>query len=110
VESKVWVKTERPNFHAIIGPNGMCMCGVEADGTVVTCGGLLDALIRERRTEDYRSGYSAGYSHGKNGEPMRDEQSARLFYGEAQATNAVDPSAQLPGTPTPRDSKSSSFD
>jgi hypothetical protein len=33
----------RLNFHAIIGPNGMCMCGVEADGTVVTCGALLRA-------------------------------------------------------------------
>lgn len=29
------------NFHNIIGPNGMCSCGVEADGTVVTCAGLL---------------------------------------------------------------------
>lgn len=29
------------NWHAIIGPNGMCECGVRADGTVVTCGALL---------------------------------------------------------------------
>lgn len=40
--------SEPLNFHAIVGPNGMCSCGVEADGTVVTCGGLLEELIQER--------------------------------------------------------------
>lgn len=33
------------NFHAIVGPNGMCECGVRADGSVVTCQGLLEAEI-----------------------------------------------------------------
>lgn len=36
---------KRLNFHVITGPNGMCMCGVKADGTVVTCSGLLDEHI-----------------------------------------------------------------
>lgn len=36
------------NFHAIIGPNGMCACGVRGDGTVVTCGQLLDELVERR--------------------------------------------------------------
>lgn len=36
------------NFHAIEGPNGMCACGVRADGTVVTCGALLEQEISER--------------------------------------------------------------
>jgi hypothetical protein len=41
--------TEQPlNFHAIIGPNGMCMCGVKEDGTVVTCGGLLKAQQQQQ--------------------------------------------------------------
>ncbi len=43
--------SEPLNFHAIVGPNGMCMCGVEADGTVVTCGALLKAEI-ERASRD----------------------------------------------------------
>ncbi len=36
------------NFHAIEGPNGMCACGVKADGTVVTCGALLEEYVQER--------------------------------------------------------------
>ena len=31
------------NWHSIVGPNGMCECGVKADGTVVHCGELLKA-------------------------------------------------------------------
>jgi hypothetical protein len=34
-----------------------------------------------RRIEDYRSGYSAGWSHGKNNDAMHDLRSARLFFG-----------------------------
>lgn len=26
------------NWHSIIGPNGQCECGVDAEGNVVTCG------------------------------------------------------------------------
>lgn len=47
--------SESLNWHAIIGPNGMCLCGVQADGTVVRCGDLLDRLLsssREERTDD----------------------------------------------------------
>lgn len=40
-------KTDR-NFHAIEGPNGMCACGVKADGTMVTCAALLEAYVQER--------------------------------------------------------------
>lgn len=40
--------TETLNFHAIIGPNGMCMCGVDAHGTVTTCGQLLKAYMQEQ--------------------------------------------------------------
>lgn len=36
------------NFHAIAGPNGMCECGVRADGTVVHCSDLLEAYVQER--------------------------------------------------------------
>lgn len=36
------------NWHAIEGPNGMCACGVTADGTVVTCGRLLEDEIADR--------------------------------------------------------------
>jgi len=43
------------NFHAITGPNGMCMCGVDAHGTVVTCGQLLEAYIRERQKEAWQN-------------------------------------------------------
>lgn len=35
-----------PNFHAIEGPNGMCRCGVLADGTVETCGDLLRQYVQ----------------------------------------------------------------
>ena len=37
--------SERRNWHSIIGPNGMCECGVDADGKVTWCG---DLLIQER--------------------------------------------------------------
>lgn len=37
------------NFHAIVGPNGMCMCGVRDDGTVVTCGELLRLRYEPKR-------------------------------------------------------------
>jgi hypothetical protein len=40
-------KSMAHNWHAIIGPNGMCECGVTADGTVVTCRGLLDQEIAQ---------------------------------------------------------------
>lgn len=36
---------KRLNFHAIVGPNGMCMCGVDPDRGVVTCANLLDKYI-----------------------------------------------------------------
>jgi hypothetical protein len=36
------------NFHAIEGPNGMCACGVRADGTVISCGLLLEEYVQRR--------------------------------------------------------------
>jgi hypothetical protein len=50
--------------------------GVEFRRTVFIDGDLL-----ARRIEDYRSGYSAGWSHGKNDDAMHDLRSARLFFG-----------------------------
>lgn len=46
---------EPRNFHSIIGPNGMCECGVLADGTVVRCGELLESQIRDA----FRAGFVA---------------------------------------------------
>lgn len=37
--------------------------------------------LSEQRVSDYRSGYSAGWSDGKNGEPMQDAAKAKLFFG-----------------------------
>lgn len=34
-----------------------------------------------QRVDDYRSGYSCGYSDGKNGARMRDKDAAQLFFG-----------------------------
>jgi hypothetical protein len=36
-------RAESLNWHVIIGPNGMCRCGVKADGTVETCAQLFRA-------------------------------------------------------------------
>lgn len=36
------------NWHAIVGPSGMCECGVRDDGSVVTCGDLLQ---QEKQSE-----------------------------------------------------------
>lgn len=41
------MKTEH-NFHAIEGPNGMCACGVRADGAVVHCNLLLEEYVMRR--------------------------------------------------------------
>ena len=45
-------------------------------------GRLAQAVVdaADQRIEDYRSGYSAGWSHGKNGEPMHDLESAKRFF------------------------------
>lgn len=34
-------ETTKRNWHSIVGPNGMCECGVKADGTVVNCSDLM---------------------------------------------------------------------
>lgn len=46
---------------------------------------LAQAVVAatDRHIEDYRSGYSAGWSHGTNGEPMQGLASARVFFGVA---------------------------
>ncbi len=36
------------NFHAIEGPNGMCACGVRANGAVVHCELLLEEYVQRR--------------------------------------------------------------
>lgn len=46
-----------------------------------------------RRVSDYRSGYSAGHSHGASGQPMSDLRSARLFF------NLTDPPPPARSTP-----------
>lgn len=42
---------------------------------------LSDEDLTLIRIEAYRSGYSCGYSDGKNGVVMRDKDAASLFYG-----------------------------
>lgn len=42
------VMSDKRNWHAIEGPNGLCACGVKADRTVVNCSDLLEAEIQER--------------------------------------------------------------
>ena len=54
-------------------------------------GTLSDEELLIIRIEAYRSGYSAGYSDGRNGERMRDKDAASLFYG----VNVPDISAQV---------------
>jgi hypothetical protein len=48
------------NFHAIVGPNGRCECGVLTDGTVVTCGDLLEAYVQRRLAALSASGAGVG--------------------------------------------------
>ncbi len=38
------------NWHSIVGPNGMCECGVKADGTVINCADLLRETPAEPAT------------------------------------------------------------
>jgi hypothetical protein len=38
-------KTAKRNWHSIVGPNGMCECGVDAAGVVTTCGQLHQAEV-----------------------------------------------------------------
>ncbi len=54
------------NWHSIVGPNGMCECGVKADGTVVTCGKLLDVYVREQAA---RIGAAALEKYGQHQYP-----------------------------------------
>ena len=47
---------------------------------------VLEKALREqdeRRIEDYRSGYTCGYSDAQRGTPMRDLEAAKLFFGDA---------------------------
>jgi hypothetical protein len=53
------------------------------------------------RVEDYRSGYSAGYSHAKNGEPMHDKDSAHRFFGIPDPRASLSSSPEADQEPTP---------
>lgn len=46
---------------------------------------------REQRIDDYRSGYSAGWSDGKNGAPMEDSRKAALFFGQQVPAHLREP-------------------
>lgn len=54
---------------------------------------LAQAVVdgADRRIADYRSGYSAGWSHGRRGEAMQDRESAQLFFRTAQARSPQEP-------------------
>ena len=72
------------NFHAIIGPNGMCECGVRDDGTVVTCGGLLEQEIAAL--------------HGSEAGPQeaREEPSAENGWMQSNLTSGLQSDGQSP--------------
>jgi hypothetical protein len=57
--------------------------------------------LSARRIEDYRSGYSAGWSHGKNVEPMSDLVSAHRFFRTSDVSYSVPPAAVEPRAAPP---------
>lgn len=52
---------------------------VDGAGSAYCLDQSADGLLK--RIEDYRTGYSAGYADGKNGERMRDKDAACLLFG-----------------------------
>lgn len=51
--------TNARNWHSIVGPNGMCECGVRADGAVVNCADLLARRYSVEDIDEIVSGITA---------------------------------------------------
>jgi hypothetical protein len=51
---------------------------------------VTNPKIDRQRIDDYRSGYSCGYSDGKNGTRMRDKDAAARFFGIEGVPDVLD--------------------